>query len=145
MDARDPKILLKASKILRKLYGRKAQFREGQYEAIEATLLHQRTLVVQRTGWGKSLVYFICTKILRDRGEGVTLVVSPLLVLMENQMQAAKKLGLRCESLPQAQQPPQPPTRQQPHPRAVRHRRVPLHLRLGPRFPTGIRPSERGT
>ena len=99
MDVRDPKILLKASKILRKLYGRKAQFREGQYEAIEATLLHHRTLVVQRTGWGKSLVYFICTRILRDQGEGVTLVVSPLLVLMENQMQAAKKLGLRCESM----------------------------------------------
>ena len=99
MDVRDPKIQLKASKILRKLYGRKAQFREGQYEAIEATLLHHRTLVVQRTGWGKSLVYFICTRILRDQGEGVTLVVSPLLVLMENQMQAAKKLGLRCESM----------------------------------------------
>ena len=51
--------------ILKSLYGETASFRDGQYEAIEATMTRQRTLVVQRTGWGKSLVYFICTKAVR--------------------------------------------------------------------------------
>ena len=88
-----------ASKMLAELYGRGAEFREGQYEAIEATMMNRRTLVVQRTGWGKSLVYFIATKLLRERGQGVTVVVSPLLVLMQNQMEAADKLGLKCEVL----------------------------------------------
>ena len=85
--------------LLRELYGPAAQFREGQYEAIEATLLHRRTLVVQRTGWGKSLVYFICTKLLRKRGIGSTIVVSPLLVLMDNQIEAAESMGLRCDAM----------------------------------------------
>lgn len=86
-----------STEILHSLYGGDAVFREGQYEAIEATLTHRRTLVVQKTGWGKSLVYFVCTKILRNQGKGVTMVVSPLLVLMENQFEAAQKLGLHCE------------------------------------------------
>jgi len=60
-----------ATAIITKLYGDSAEFREGQYEAIEATLLNKRTLVVQRTGWGKSLVYFICTKLFRNVGRGV--------------------------------------------------------------------------
>ncbi len=89
----------KSLNIIKRLYGPSAKFREGQYEAIEATLLNRRTLVVQRTGWGKSLVYFVCTKLLRERGAGVTFVVSPLLVLMENQIEAAEKVGLRCEAL----------------------------------------------
>ena len=71
----------------------------GQYEAIEATMTKRRTLVVPRTGWGKSLVYFICTKLMRSEHRGVTLVVSPLLVLMENQMEAAEKMGLWCDVL----------------------------------------------
>ena len=85
--------------ILKKIYGRDAKFREGQYEAIVATLKNKRTLVVQKTGWGKSLVYFISTKVLRDMGKGVTLVISPLLVLMENQKTAAEALGLNCEKI----------------------------------------------
>ncbi len=92
-------ISIRAHEALRRLCGENAQFRDGQYEAIEATLTHHRTLVVQKTGWGKSLIYFICTKLLRDAGNGFTLVVSPLLVLMENQITAAEKLGLRCVSL----------------------------------------------
>ena len=52
----------------------------------------RRTLVVQRIGWGKSLVYFACTKLMREQNRGVTMAVSPLLVLMQNQLEAAKKL-----------------------------------------------------
>ena len=89
----------KAQAIIERLYGKNAQFRKGQYEAIEATLSYKRTLVVQKTGWGKSLVYFISTKLLRDYGKGLTLIVSPLLVLMDNQVEAAKQLGLRCDVL----------------------------------------------
>lgn len=89
----------RAYKILEELYGPGAEFRSGQLEAITATLSHRRTLVVQKTGWGKSLVYFLSTKILREQDKGVTLVVSPLLVLMENQIESANKLGLKCDML----------------------------------------------
>lgn len=99
MIVNDPTIYAKASTILCALYGAQASFRDGQYEAIEATMTQNRTLVVQRTGWGKSLVYFICTKLMREQKRGVTVVVSPLLVLMENQIEAAEKLGLRCDVL----------------------------------------------
>lgn len=85
--------------ILKQLYGADAAFRDGQYEAIEATMTHNRSLVVQKTGWGKSLVYFACTKMLRKREKGVTMVVSPLLVLMQNQMEAAEQLELNCDTL----------------------------------------------
>ena len=83
---------------LRTLTGRPdASFRSGQREAIEA-LVHDRArvLVVQRTGWGKSAVYFLTTHLLRARGMGPTLLVSPLLALMRNQIEAAARLGLRC-------------------------------------------------
>ena len=95
----NPDIFEKATAIIRTLYGPYASFRDGQYEAIEATMTRNRTLVVQRTGWGKSLVYFVCTKLMRQSGRGVTMVVSPLLVLMENQIEAAQKMGLRCDVL----------------------------------------------
>lgn len=85
--------------VLSKMYGKGSAFREGQYEAIEATLTNNRTLVVQKTGWGKSLVYFICTKLLRNAGKGLTFVVSPLLVLMANQIEAANRCELKCEML----------------------------------------------
>ena len=88
-----------ASQIIQSLYGPDATFRDGQYEAIEATMTRKRVLVVQRTGWGKSLVYFVCTKLMRKEHKGVTMVVSPLLVLMENQLEAAGKMGLRCDVL----------------------------------------------
>tara|TARA_R110001592_G_scaffold363263_1_gene682789 strand:- start:15635 stop:17734 length:2100 start_codon:yes stop_codon:yes gene_type:complete len=72
-----------------------AEFRDGQWEAIDALVnQHQKLLVVQRTGWGKSSVYFISTKIFRDRGMGPTIIVSPLLALMRNQVSAAERLGL---------------------------------------------------
>ena len=99
MTINDPNIYAKANAVLRSLYGPGASFRDGQYEAIEATMTQNRTLVVQRTGWGKSLVYFICTKLMREQRCGVTMVVSPLLVLMENQIEAAEKMGLRCDVL----------------------------------------------
>jgi ATP-dependent DNA helicase RecQ len=73
-----------------------AEFRDGQWEAIDALVNQRRKLlVVERTGWGKSSVYFIATRILRDRGFGTTLIVSPLLALMRNQMEAAERLGIR--------------------------------------------------
>lgn len=77
-----------------------AQFRDGQWEAID-TLVNQRKklLVVQRTGWGKSSVYFISTRILRDRGKGPTIIVSPLLALMRNQIEAAKRLNIRAVTI----------------------------------------------
>ena len=77
-----------------------ADFRQGQWEAIDALVNRRgRLLVVQRTGWGKSSVYFIATRILRDDGRGPTLIVSPLLALMRNQIQAARRLGIRAETI----------------------------------------------
>ncbi|MBM3332742.1 RecQ family ATP-dependent DNA helicase [candidate division WOR-3 bacterium] len=74
-----------------------AQFRPGQWEAIDALVnRRERLLVVQRTGWGKSSVYFIATRILRDRGSGPTLIVSPLLALMRNQIEAANRLRIKA-------------------------------------------------
>ena len=72
-------------------------FRSGQWEAID-TIVNDRArlLVVQRTGWGKSSVYFIATRVLRDLGRGPTLIVSPLLAVMRNQIQAAARLGIRA-------------------------------------------------
>ena len=95
----DQELFFRATAILKKLYGENARFRPGQYEAIERTIKEKRLLVVQKTGWGKSLVYFICTKLLREEGAGVTLVISPLLALMDNQLSAARKMGLNCTAL----------------------------------------------
>ncbi len=82
------------------MFGAGATFREGQREAIEAVVQDgSRTLVVQRTGWGKSLVYWIATRVRRDEGHGPTLVVSPLLSLMRNQIEAAERLGLRAVTI----------------------------------------------
>lgn len=77
-----------------------AKFRDGQWEAIDAIVNHRRKLiVVQRTGWGKSTVYFLSTRLLRDRGYGVTIIVSPLLALMRNQIDAATRIGIRAETI----------------------------------------------
>ena len=77
-----------------------ATFRDGQWEAIDAIVNHRRKLlVVQRTGWGKSSVYFISTRILRDRGAGITVIISPLLALMRNQIAAAERLGIRATTI----------------------------------------------
>ncbi|MET4782501.1 RecQ family ATP-dependent DNA helicase [Glaciihabitans sp. UYNi722] len=87
--------------ILRTLVGNdEADFHEGQYEAIE-TLVDQRrrALVVQRTGWGKSAVYFVATLLLRQRGAGPTILVSPLLALMRDQIAAASRAGVRAVAI----------------------------------------------
>src|SRR5438876_280014 len=78
----------------------RAQFRPGQLEAIRDVVVDRaRVLCVQRTGWGKSAVYFIATALLRDAGAGPTLIVSPLLALMRNQIAAAERLGLRAHTI----------------------------------------------
>jgi ATP-dependent DNA helicase RecQ len=77
-----------------------ADFRDGQWEAI-ASLIEEpsKLLVVQRTGWGKSLVYFLATRLLRDRGAGPTLLISPLLALMRNQIAAADRIGIKAATI----------------------------------------------
>jgi ATP-dependent DNA helicase RecQ len=90
-----------AIRILRTLVGSEAaEFHEGQYEAIE-TLVDQRrrALVVQRTGWGKSAVYFVATLLLRSKGAGPTILVSPLLALMRDQIAAAARAGVRAVAI----------------------------------------------
>lgn len=77
-----------------------AQFRRDQEEAIRYVVDgHGRLLVVEKTGWGKSFVYFIATKLLREAGEGPVLLVSPLLALMRDQKRAAGRMGLRAETV----------------------------------------------
>lgn len=77
-----------------------AQFRDGQEESIQHVVEGRgRLLVVQRTGWGKSFVYFIATKLLRDQGSGPALLISPLLALMRNQIAAAERMGIRAETI----------------------------------------------
>ena len=72
-------------------------FRDGQWEAIDHIVNHRgKVLCVQRTGWGKSMVYFLSAKLMRSQGAGVTLIISPLLALMRNQIEAANRLGLRA-------------------------------------------------
>ncbi|MCK0134839.1 RecQ family ATP-dependent DNA helicase [Arenibacter sp. S6351L] len=77
-----------------------AEFRDGQWEAIEKlTVNKEKLLVIQRTGWGKSSVYFVSTRILRDQGKGPTIIISPLLALMRNQIEAAERLGINAVSI----------------------------------------------
>lgn len=72
-----------------------AEFRDGQWEAISALVNNkEKLLVVQRTGWGKSAVYFIATRLLREQGRGVTIIISPLLALMRNQIESADRYGV---------------------------------------------------
>ena len=86
--------------VLRRALGPSAEFRDGQLEAISG-LVQQRSrlLVVQRTGWGKSAVYFVATRLLRDRGAGTTIIVSPLLALMRDQIGAASRLHLNAVTI----------------------------------------------
>jgi ATP-dependent DNA helicase RecQ len=77
-----------------------ARFRADQLEAIQDVVVDRaRVLCVQRTGWGKSAVYFVATALLREAGAGPTLIVSPLLALMRNQIAAAERLGLRAHTI----------------------------------------------
>jgi ATP-dependent DNA helicase RecQ len=86
---------------LRRLVGRgDADFRDGQWEAVaDLVAHHRRVLVVQRTGWGKSAVYFVSTALLRAAGAGPTLIVSPLLALMRDQVAAAARAGVRAVTM----------------------------------------------
>ena len=78
----------------------RAEFRPGQLEAIRALVDDRsRVLVVQRTGWGKSAVYFIATRLLRDRGAGASLLISPLLALMRNQIEMAERVGVKAVTI----------------------------------------------
>ncbi|MER7001662.1 DEAD/DEAH box helicase [Dactylosporangium sp. NPDC000555] len=89
-----------ASEVLKKLAGPAAELREDQWTAIEALVArHRRVLCVQRTGWGKSAVYFVATALLRARGAGPTVIVSPLLALMRNQVDAAARAGITARTI----------------------------------------------
>ncbi len=102
---------VEALELLRRaLANAQAQFRSGQWEAIDALVNHRKKLlVVQRTGWGKSSVYFIATRLLRDRGRGPTLIISPLLALMRNQIESAERLGLEALTINSANREDWPP------------------------------------
>ncbi|MFK5632974.1 MULTISPECIES: RecQ family ATP-dependent DNA helicase [unclassified Ornithinimicrobium] len=86
---------------LRRLVGREdAEFRDGQLEAVlELVEDRARVLVVQRTGWGKSAVYFVATALRRAQGAGPTIIVSPLLALMRDQIAAAARAGVRAVTM----------------------------------------------
>jgi len=90
----------RAETVLRALAGPDAHLRDDQWRAISALVeQRRRALVVQRTGWGKSAVYFIATALLRERGAGATVIVSPLLALMRNQIAAAERAGIHARSI----------------------------------------------
>ena len=90
----------RADELLQLLVGRPAELRDDQWSAIEALVAdHRRALVVQRTGWGKSAVYFLATALLRAGGAGPTVIVSPLLALMRDQIAAARRAGIRAVAI----------------------------------------------
>ncbi len=86
--------------LLALMLGPDARFRVGQREAVETLVRDRgRVLVVQRTGWGKSLVYLMATRLLSDQGAGPTLLISPLLSLVRNQVAMAERLGIRSATI----------------------------------------------
>jgi ATP-dependent DNA helicase RecQ len=91
----------RAMQLLRVGTGRRdAQFRDDQEAAIEHVVEGRgRLLVIQKTGWGKTFVYFIATALLRESGMGPALLISPLLSLMRNQLEAAARMGVRAETI----------------------------------------------
>jgi len=97
----EPSLAGEALGLLRRLTGDPgSDFRPNQLETIERLVgRRERVLLVQRTGWGKSAVYFIATRMLRDRGNGPTLLVSPLLALMRNQIDAARRMDVQAETI----------------------------------------------
>ena len=114
----------RAEEVLRGLAGPAARLRDDQWTAIHALVVQRRrALVVQRTGWGKSAVYFVATALLRAAGAGPTVIVSPLLALMRNQIDAAARAG-----------------RAGGHDQLGQHRRLGGHLR-GDRRRRGGRPA----
>ncbi|MEO3811794.1 DEAD/DEAH box helicase [Sphaerisporangium sp. B11E5] len=96
----EPGLRAEAESRLRALAGEHAVLRDDQWTAIRALVVERRrALVVQRTGWGKSAVYFVATALLRARGAGPTVIVSPLLALMRNQIAAAERAGVRAATI----------------------------------------------
>lgn len=99
-DASGAALRERAEAHLRALAGDSARLREDQWTAIHALVAeHRRALVVQRTGWGKSAVYFVATALRRAEGAGPTVIVSPLLALMRNQISAAERAGIRARTI----------------------------------------------
>ncbi|HSK26159.1 MAG TPA: DEAD/DEAH box helicase, partial [Jiangellales bacterium] len=100
----DTRLRERAEEVLRALVGRDdAVLRDDQWDAIRVLVAERRrALVVQRTGWGKSAVYFVATALLRERGAGPTLLVSPLLPLMRTQVDAAARAGIRARTISSA-------------------------------------------
>ena len=96
-----PELTERARADLRRLVGRDdADFRDGQLEAVSALVADRsRVLVVQRTGWGKSAVYFVATALRRAEGAGPTVIISPLLALMRDQIAAAQRAGIRAVTM----------------------------------------------
>ncbi|MGC7094105.1 RecQ family ATP-dependent DNA helicase [Amycolatopsis lurida] len=100
-----PALRRRSDELLRALAGDTAVLREDQWTAIEALVARRRrALVVQRTGWGKSAVYFLATALLRERGAGPTVIISPLLALMRNQISAAARAGIHAATMNSANQ-----------------------------------------
>ena len=106
----DDRLFVRATEILRELTGRPdAAFRDGQFDAIAALVAdHKRVLVVQRTGWGKSAVYFVAARLIREgfgsadsagSAGGPTLIISPLLALMRDQVAAAERAGVHAATI----------------------------------------------
>jgi ATP-dependent DNA helicase RecQ len=87
-------------RLLERLLGSGARFRPGQREAVEAVVDRtSRLVLVQATGWGKSVIYWLATRLRRDQAHGPTLIISPLLSLMRDQLRAAERLGLRARTI----------------------------------------------
>ncbi|RNE48585.1 RecQ family ATP-dependent DNA helicase [Corynebacterium alimapuense] len=100
MDIVDQATRVQADQLLAGIAGPGASLRDDQWTAIDALVnQRRRMLVVQRTGWGKSAVYFIAAKLLRERGAGASLIISPLLALMRNQVAAAERAGIKAATL----------------------------------------------
>ncbi|WP_278314718.1 RecQ family ATP-dependent DNA helicase [Lolliginicoccus levis] len=98
--AATPDLREHAERLLTDLAGPAARLRDDQWTAIEALVVQRRrVLVVQRTGWGKSAVYFLAAKLLRAQGLGPSVIVSPLLALMRNQVEAAGRAGVRAATI----------------------------------------------
>ncbi|TRW44881.1 RecQ family ATP-dependent DNA helicase [Georgenia yuyongxinii] len=104
--AADSPLRHQAEAALRALVDRPgARLRADQWTAIEALVAHhRRALVVERTGWGKSAVYFVATALLRAGAAGgapagPTVIISPLLALMRDQINAAARAGIRAVTI----------------------------------------------
>ena len=98
-DVAEADIAGDADALVRELAGPEAHIREDQLTAVAALLSGRRALVVQRTGWGKTAVYLVATALARRRGDGPTLLISPLLALMRDQLQAAERVGVRAATI----------------------------------------------